>query len=106
MNLNKFSEEYAAETGGRCLDGTPATYYYAEGSTDKAVVFLEGGGYCYGYGDTWGGDFDCDERKNGQLGTSNGLGETTSLPVLDSEVFDGWHKVFIPYCTGDLWSGV
>jgi hypothetical protein len=47
----QLSDEYADKHGARCLDGTAATYHYLEGTVDKVVVYLQGGGFCFGYGD-------------------------------------------------------
>lgn len=87
------------------MDGSPALYFYGEGSNDKIIIFLEGGGYCNGYD----GDDDtnnCDVRKKEALGSSTFItDDPTSITPLDSAVFEGWHKVYVPYCSGDEWAG-
>ena len=102
----------AAETaiGGRCLDGSPAGYYYGppsgtEGS-NKWSIFLHGGGAC-------STEETCKQRalmKNG-LGSSTfwrdgefGGGFTSNSSKVNPDFYDG-HRVFVPYCTGDVHSG-
>lgn len=95
--------------GGRCLDGSPAGYYYGLPSgtgSGKWSIFLKGGGACYT-------EDDCQKRTkmaNG-LGSSTfwkegefGGGFTSNSSEINPDFFDG-HRVYVPYCTGDVHSG-
>ena len=93
--------------GGKCLDGSPAGYYYgsATNATDHWVIYLEGGGACYT-------ETECKQRAKGQLGSSTHWAASPKLgkPLLNSyaainpDFFDA-HRVYVPYCTGDVHGG-
>lgn len=34
------------DDAAKCLDGSPAAFYYKKGRIDKYVIFFEGGGWC------------------------------------------------------------
>jgi hypothetical protein len=88
------------------MDGTPRGYYYDPGTTDSILLYLEGGGQCYGY-DMEDTGVDCDNFRNGDEGSSNNWAYTMDYDgFFDSKIFSGWHKVYIPYCTGDWWGGM
>lgn len=91
-----------------CLDGSPAAYYLREGSgsnADKWAFSLEGGGECVTQS-------ECDDRKNGNLGSSANYPSTTTLhstlQTSDASInpnFHDYNQVFVKYCTGDLHMG-
>ena len=102
----RFDEDFASQTGARALDGTPAMYFYGQGQDDKIIIFLEGGGYCKGYDESVTGEDNCDDRKKEGLGSTKYItANETTIDCLDSAAWDGWHKVYVPYISGDLWSG-
>ena len=88
----------------RCRDGSSTGIGVRRGTTDKLVIFFEGGGACFNgftclanpgsfglpdfndwqWGAGWGGIFDITEEDN---------------PVRD------WSFVYVPYCTGDVHAG-
>jgi hypothetical protein len=59
----------AATKGAVCLDGSPGGFYYKKGSTDKWIVFHQGGGWCSSH-------TDCLKRAGTDLGSSKGWGPT------------------------------
>ena len=97
------------EAGGKCLDGTPAGFYYSpppSGSSDLWVIYLKGGGACHD-------EQSCLSRANSSLGSSNywpktfnpGDSVNSDDPSLNPYFYQG-HQVYAPYCSGDVWSGM
>ncbi len=89
------------DEGCICSDGSEFSYWSRTASTDKVVLYYQGGGACFtaemcsftdgmysvtasGPGDGGGGIFDFDNPDN---------------PFAD------WSFVFVPYCTGDVHIG-
>lgn len=56
----------------KCIDGSPAAYYYDKTSSDKWVVWLEGGGVC-------STEQSCIARSKTDLGSSKKLSQTTTF---------------------------
>ena len=98
--------EWMHNTSAVCLDGSPAAYYFQQGSPgNKTFVFmLEGGGLC-------SHEEDCLGRAKTALGSSTFFHATINLPAFQSDdaaANPDWHDanmVFLPYCTGDLHAG-
>jgi len=108
--LNKVllpADQYA---GGKCMDGTPAGYYYgppSSGSSTLWVIFLKGGGICRT-------KEDCDKWAAGLGGKKGGstkweeqmvVGGQLSSEAAENPDFHDAHHVYVPYCTGDTHSG-
>ena len=78
LDLTLFNDTFTQTSGGRCLDGTSAGYYFTHGTGDdshKWVIFLDGGGYCdtaaHPVHDQPRPDFGpCYLRANSSLGSS------------------------------------
>lgn len=105
---------YKDKYGASCLDGTPFAYYVrkAPDLTDKWIIFLQGGGLCIE-------PFDCRNRQTSYQGSSSenyGWGYNYTIvtdgaqdmlsddPELNPSFYN-YNHVFMPYCTGDTWSG-
>jgi hypothetical protein len=95
-------------TGGKCLDGSQAGYYYgkppAGSNGDLWVIYLEGGGACFT-------EASCTQRSHSNLGSSKNWrstqAEATSYSSSKTEnpyFYDG-HHVYVPYCAGDVHAG-
>lgn len=90
----------------KCLDGSPAGLYVADGSasSNKVVIYLEGGGVC-------ASEADCIKRSLGPLGSSDSwTHELTFTTILSGNAdinpdFYDATRVFVPYCSGDVWIG-
>ena len=90
----------------KCLDGTPAVYYVAANASSPSwVVWLEGGGICLNLA-------DCAQRAKGRLGSSAAYPDSIAAPkgMLSSDAaanpdLHTWNRVFVPYCSGDVWTG-
>jgi hypothetical protein len=71
---------------------------------NKWTIHIEGGGLC-------ATAEDCEKRSTTDLGSSknwradfDGLAIFSSNKLLNPDFYE-WNHVFIPYCSGDLWSG-
>ena len=103
--------------GARCLDGSPFGYYLrrsaaadtAATSSSSWIIFLEGGGLCVE-------PIDCLSRAKSALGSSTKWGATWTpgtdgaQDILSDDVttnpsFAGFNHVYMPYCSGDTWTG-
>jgi hypothetical protein len=96
--------------GARCRDGSATGFGISVNpSSDKLAIFLQGGGACFNeftclanpssYGES---DFTSQFTGPAGGGTGNaGLLDRTDManPVKD------WNLVFVPYCSGDVFSG-
>eukprot|EP01062_Namystynia_karyoxenos_P028360 TRINITY_DN2149_c0_g1_i1.p1 TRINITY_DN2149_c0_g1~~TRINITY_DN2149_c0_g1_i1.p1 ORF type:complete len:461 (+),score=126.46 TRINITY_DN2149_c0_g1_i1:90-1385(+) len=90
----------------KCIDGSPAAYYiHRNPNSSKYIVWLEGGGACKGIE-------DCKLRAQSGLGSSKGYKATTAAArgmimgdVATNPDFADWNRIFVPYCSGDLWAG-
>jgi hypothetical protein len=112
LSLVLFNASFSAATGARCLDGSPSGFYISDaGTTDPSrfVIFLEGGGACYGA--TGSDDTNCFVREKSALGSSTywaaTFNDTNNLLSGDASInpFAAWTRVFVPYCSGDVHSG-
>jgi hypothetical protein len=94
--------------GTHCLDGTPAGYYHGaspSNTSSRWVVFFEGGGACYSLD-------SCAARATTTLGSSAKWAQNYSQndnllsadPAVNPVFYDA-HKIYIPYCTGDVHGG-
>lgn len=92
-----------------CNDGTPAAYYFREGSQDHTgdwLIFLQGGGGC-------GDEASCAERasKTPKYTSSDSFPDAIrqrgilSTSQETNPDFHDWNHVYIPYCSSDLWAG-
>ena len=98
--------------GARCLDGSPAAYYFTKGSgsgADMWVVNLNGGGWCFTEsGEYSDGGNSCWGRSGGSLGSSNGYRNDTASsrpPIPLTSPMGNWNQVNVIYCDGGSFSG-
>lgn len=107
----------------KCLDGSSAIYYADMTGSKDWIIYLMGGGMC-------GFEKSCLERRLTPLGTAKAwpkdidfgtegidlgiaskfLGKMpfpnlVSANATTNPHFHGFNRVFVPYCSGDLWSG-
>ncbi|MBW1831265.1 MAG: hypothetical protein JRJ10_06130, partial [Deltaproteobacteria bacterium] len=109
--------------GATCSDGSPYAFYVEFSETsDNIVMYFMGGGGCWDYESCVSGGARGATNPNGlpddyaNVHINFELGES-SLPINVSKVYpllnDGpavspmadWNKVFVPYCTGDVYAG-
>eukprot|EP00035_Acanthoeca_spectabilis_P039984 m.66418 g.66418 ORF g.66418 m.66418 type:complete len:450 (-) comp9817_c0_seq1:67-1416(-) len=93
-------------TPGKCMDGSPGGYYLAPNSSSSTwVINLEGGGEC-------ASEILCNTRRGSALFSSKYFkpqedasnGGYLTAGVRENPLADA-NRVFIPYCSQDLWTG-
>jgi hypothetical protein len=104
--MRKYS--LADQPGAKCLDGSPAAYYYMNGTVDKWIIFFEGGGWCYDWK-------QCRRRANTALGSSykyqecqgalDNMGFMSSNANVNPSETANYHKVYVRYCDGFSFAG-
>jgi hypothetical protein len=107
--------------GAKCLDGSPPTYDVSLNKTSSQwVLFLEGGGWCYGAtvaaattscasrgGAQWpphSGDSDSSVVTAKVGGDADIGGLMSSDPTINPDFYT-WNKVFMHYCDGSSFGG-
>jgi hypothetical protein len=80
-------------------------YLAGNTSSTKFIIWLEGGGICESLS-------DCEGRAQGDLGSSISykLYRNTTRGMLKHDLvenpdFSDFNRVYVPYCSGDVWSG-
>jgi hypothetical protein len=113
--------------GAICRDGSPTGLYIHKGTTDKLIIFLEGGGACSSNNFCGFNPANVNSVLAGTgetvLGSAAGTGAGRQQPGVytdpshmgtPSGMFDfskadnpfkDWNQVYIPYCTGDVFFG-
>jgi len=88
-----------------CMDGSPGGYYLAANSSSRSwILELEGGGEC-------ASKDNCDQRVASALGSSDYFSKDTTFGFLLQDDATAnphlgtWNRVFLPYCSQDLWMG-
>jgi hypothetical protein len=105
--------------GTFCADGSPYKYYVKFSETsDDLIVFFEGGGACWDYRSCTGSGVRSAANRDGlpddyvsELTRLMGIPISADVvyPLLnddeDVSPMADWNKVFMPYCTGDVFAG-
>jgi hypothetical protein len=105
--------------GAVCSDGSQYAFYVDFSETsDNVVVFFMGGGGCWDYDSCVSGGARGAANPNGLPDDyANTHTEIAGMPVNVNQVYPlmnddpdvspmaDWNKVFVPYCTGDVYSG-
>jgi hypothetical protein len=109
--------------GAVCRDGSPAGIFVRFTTSDKLFVYLEGGGACTNLGFCNFNPANVNRAISGDgqtvLGSTLGVVDARQQPgvfeggqirgIFDnsntSNPFRNWNAVYIPYCTGDVFSG-
>ena len=110
--------------GATCSDGSPYAFYVEFSETsDNIVMYFMGGGGCWDYDSCVGGGARGAANPNGlpddyaNVHINFDLGDEASLPINVNQVYPllnndpavspmaDWNKVFVPYCTGDVYAG-
>jgi hypothetical protein len=102
--------------GAACRDGSPTGFYVRYGTSNRLLVYLEGGGAC-----TSPGFCDHNPANLTQVFIAGGetvLGSTFFLSGLQqpgtagifdmknaANPFQDWNQIYVPYCTGDVHFG-
>lgn len=109
--------------GATCSNGDPYAFYVEFSETsDNIVMYFMGGGGCWDYDSCVGGGARGAANPNGlpddyaNVHTTFELGDAELAinvnqvyPLLNNDPavspMADWNKVFVPYCTGDVYSG-
>ena len=105
--------------GAVCSDGSPYAFYVDFSDTsDNVVIFFMGGGGCWDYDSCVSGGARGAANPNGLPDDyANNHAEIAGMAVNVNQVYPlmnddpdvspmaDWNKVFVPYCTGDVYSG-
>ena len=105
--------------GAQCSDGSQYKFFVNFSETsDNVVVFMEGGGACWDYESCISGGARGAANPNGIPDThATELTNVMGFPIPVDAVYPllnadpsvspmaDWNKVFVPYCTGDVYSG-
>ena len=70
LRLTLLSDTLPATSGGRCMDGSMAGYYFRQGAADTFVIYMHGGGAC-------SNETECKSWAK-KKGSSNNWQETSS----------------------------
>jgi hypothetical protein len=106
----------APQTGAVCGNGSPYKFFVNRvPNTRNTLVYMEGGGACWDYGSCTGAEGVRGARNpNGipddYMGLLNPGASLVSPFVTRISPFDAvktqaWNIVYVPYCTGDIYSG-
>jgi len=113
-------EKYEPE-GAVCANGSQYKFFvsFSETGSENVIIFLEGGGACWDYKSCTGSGIRSAANKDG-IGDDHAtalmnaagvlsVGAEIVYPILNNDpsvspVAD-WNKVFVPYCTGDIYAG-
>jgi hypothetical protein len=86
--------------GALCRDGSSTGLWLRRGTTDKLVIFFDGGGACFNPLTCANNLASYDHSEHGPPSSSGIFTEDSAVnPVGD------WHIIFVPYCTGDVHAG-
>jgi hypothetical protein len=110
----------------KCNNGEPAVFYFRPGTGDnrsKYLIVLSGGGLC-------GGDLGCATRWQDATGDEDDyIGwhanmvpkpnltmqlddrgildfDGSDLTPISNHPFDGYSRIYVPYCSSDQWTGM
>ncbi len=108
--------QLSASTGAVCGNGSPYKFFVSRvPNTKNTILYMEGGGACWDYASCTG--------QTGVRGARNPNGIpddylsllnpgaslvspfTVRLNPLDRVKTQNWNIVYVPYCTGDIYSG-
>lgn len=107
--FQRMTVQDAEERKALCNDGTPAVYFFSQGSEAHAqdwIIHLHGGGYC-------SDSASCAARaqESPKYTSSKDYKETLrgegifSRSETDNPDFAEWNYVEVMYCSSDLWTG-
>lgn len=108
--------QLAPETGATCGNGSPYKFFVNRvPDTRNTVVYMEGGGACWDHASCSGKDGVRGARNPNGIpddymsllnpGSSLVSPFVTRVSPFDAVKTQQWNMVYVPYCTGDIYSG-
>ncbi len=104
--------------GATCSDGSPYKFWVEFSETsDNVILFFEGGGACWDYESCSGGARGAANPNGLRDDYAEAHAEISGLTINVNQVYPllngdpdvspmaDWNKVFVPYCTGDIYGG-
>jgi hypothetical protein len=88
------------ELSPRCQKNTPYSFFYKRGTTNKLLMYYQGGGACWSTASCWTVGTSKEEADAGDNPDLVGTGFADPDNMLN--IFKDWHVVFVSYCTGDV----
>lgn len=106
----------APQTGAVCGNGSPYKFFVNRvPHTRNTLIYMEGGGACWDYGSCTGTEGVRGARNPGGIpddymsllnpGASLVSPFVTRISPFDAVKTQQWNIVYVPYCTGDIYSG-
>jgi hypothetical protein len=103
-------------TGAVCGDGSPYKFFVNRtANTRNTIIYMEGGGACWDYASCSGQAGIRGARNPHGIpddymsllnpGSSLVSPFVTRVSPFDAVKTQGWNMVYVPYCTGDIYSG-
>ncbi|MCJ0824407.1 pectinacetylesterase family protein [Luteimonas sp. 50] len=108
--------QLAPETGATCGNGSPYKFFVNRvPGTRNTLVYMEGGGACWDYASCSGRDGvrgarNPDGIPDDYMSIANPAARMVTPFITRVTPFDAvktqqWNLVYVPYCTGDIYSG-
>jgi len=108
--------QLAPQTGAVCGNGSPYKFFVNRvPNTRNTIVYMEGGGACWDYASCSGQSGIRGARNPNGIpddymallnpGASLVSPFVTRISPFDAVKTQGWNMVYVPYCTGDIYSG-
>ncbi len=105
-----------AETGAVCGNGSPYKFFVNRvPNTSNTIIYLEGGGACWDYESCTGATGIRGARNPNGVPDNYMSLQNPSASLVSPFVFrlhpwtrtktQNWNMVYVPYCTGDIYSG-
>ena len=96
--------------GARCMSGTPGGYYWQPSrgaNASKYVIYFEGGGECRTVSECqqWAASHAINSTVWSPTRPAAGFADEMGSDCNINPDFCDWHKIFVPYCTGDMHAG-
>ncbi len=101
MDMNGDWEDYhydPTEENAICLGGTEFQAFIRRGTSNKVVLFLEGGGACWN-------DETCWVKLRAKKMSAPLFGDGVLNATAPGNPFADWNVVYVPYCDGSVFSG-
>ncbi len=102
LTLQSAGWQWVDLEGARCQDGSNTGFFVQKGSVNRLVVYFEGGGACFNRETCLSNPQVFDEAG----GTRRRDAVTVMNDATEGNPFQNWNKVFLGYCSGDIYSGI
>lgn len=100
LTLSSYANDWVTINipGASCGDGKDYKIFYAYGDPQKLSIELMGGGACWNESTCWGPNYRTWIHPVPKI-------PTYSYLTSKSGPLENYTKIYLPYCTGDVWAG-